>query len=96
MQADRCCWLRVGLANEKYRANAASDEIREPKEYLVRNRDIVNESQHVWGFPDQDTYVARSGTWSTIKYAKNAKPKKQVLVFLPDGTIVKGKDISTE
>jgi len=57
--------------NPYLRAFCAADTILEPKEYLVRNRDIVNDSHLVIGTPSTMEYVARSGTWSTIAYARN-------------------------
>ena len=54
--------------------------IKKEKPYLDRNKDIVNESQILIACPlDKNKEIIRSGTWSTIRYAK--KIKKKVLIF---------------
>jgi len=63
-----------------------SVEVREPKTYLARNRDIVDEIDLLIGIPP--TFEAkdalRSGTWYTIRYAM--KKDKSTISILPDGT----------
>lgn len=50
-------------------------EVRHPKEYLVRNKDIVRESDFLFVGPSSNTEELRSGTWSTYRFAKtNGKP----------------------
>lgn len=56
-------------------------EIREEKPYLVRNRDIVDESDMLVACPGGPE-EPRSGTWSTIRYAH--KQGKEVLIFMPE------------
>lgn len=41
--------------------------------YLKRNRDIVDSSHIVLGCPKERKNVVRSGTWATIRYARNKK-----------------------
>lgn len=53
-----------------YRAHCAADEIREPREYRDRNRDIVDAADVLFAAPD-GLERARSGTWSTVRYARN-------------------------
>ena len=48
----------------------AADEMRKPKPYLTRNREIVNEVQGLLACPVQKQEVLRSGTWATIRYAR--------------------------
>lgn len=51
------------------------DETRPEKNYLARNRDIVDESFVLLVIPKEMEPVIRSGTWSTQRYAeKNSKP----------------------
>lgn len=75
--------------NEKYRSSSTTripyQEIREPKEYMHRNRDIVNESSVLIAVPDTFSEVLRSGTWSTVRYAMRIK--KLVIVIWPDGSM---------
>ena len=65
--------------NDK-RAYCKFHEEREPKPYLVRNKDIVNESEFLLATPKERTEVLRSGTWSTIRYAKK---KIHGIIFFP-------------
>lgn len=58
-------------------------EVLPPKDYLPRNHDIVDASYLLLATPEQGKEVMRSGTWSTIRYAR--KKHKQVTVYLPDG-----------
>lgn len=73
---------------DKYSVYAfkTSLEVREPKTYLARNRDIVDETDLLIGIPP--TFEAkdalRSGTWYTIRYAM--KKDKSTISILPDGT----------
>jgi len=59
------------------RSFCEGDEIRDPKSYLERNKDIVNESDLLIAFPSTQKEVLRSGTWSTIRYAR-----KQFIYFI--------------
>jgi len=53
------------------------------KDYLVRNRDIVDNSDVLLAAPKSSTEELRSGTWSTIRYAR--KKKKLVIIIFPNG-----------
>lgn len=56
-----------------------------PKDYILRNHDIVDMSQHLIGCPQYMHSQLHSGTWSTIRYAvKRCKP---ITIVYPDGTI---------
>lgn len=67
------------------RAFCLFDELREPKDYLVRNKDIVNEADFMIIVPRGFVEELRSGTWSTARYTR----EKGVhgLIFWPDGTV---------
>lgn len=54
------------------------------KGYLKRNKDIVNCSELMLATPCSFKEEIRSGTWSTIRYAK--KIMKSLRVIWPDGT----------
>ena len=58
--------------NPKYRAYCKGyDKIHPEKEYLARNRDIVDSSKFLIAFPkDPSKEEQRSGTWATIRYAR--------------------------
>ncbi len=78
--------------NDSKRAFTEADQTRSPKGYLVRNRDIVNESFTLIAMPKGYYEVQRSGTWATIRYARQTH-KRRVIVW-PDGTYdVKGGDM---
>ena len=68
------------------RSFCKSEHIMEPKPYLQRNKDIVNSSTILVAFPDSDQEKIRSGTWSTIRYAR--KKKMDIIIFLPNGEII--------
>lgn len=61
-------------------------EVREPKDYLVRNDDIAREVDVLYACPDTFKEVRRSGTWTTVRYAR--KYNKRIVVIYPDGTVV--------
>jgi hypothetical protein len=56
-------------AAEGLRAHCACDETREPAPYLTRDHNIVLETQVLLAGPDGRERL-RSGTWTTIRYAK--------------------------
>ena len=66
-------------SDSKLRAFCNCDNILNPKTYLQRNKDIVNQTDILIGCPWNIQEQARSGTWSTIRYAK--KSNKKVLLF---------------
>ena len=55
--------------------------VNEPLEYLERNRKIVEVCDLLLAAPAQNTEILRSGTWSTIRYAK--KVNIPVVIFFP-------------
>lgn len=76
--------------DDKYRAFASETqrvfplvciEVREPKPYLERNRDIVDETEKLIACPIGVVEKLRSGTWSTVRYA--LKQNKRVFVIYP-------------
>lgn len=69
--------------NPKWRAFCAAEEVLEPKDYLVRNRDIVLGSHLMLATPNTTHEVAHSGTWWTIRLADELKVT--CTIVLPDG-----------
>lgn len=67
-------------ANPKKRAFTDCDEWREPKPYLERNHDIVDESDEIVACPKSRDEELRSGTWSTVRYAIR-KGKLEGLIY---------------
>ncbi len=72
-------------SNDRVRAWKGSPDIRAPKRYLTRNKDIVRETDILIAAPAEIEEQIRSGTWSTVRYAR--KLGKPVFVILPDGTV---------
>lgn len=60
-------------------------EIREERPYLVRNAEIVSETDVLVATPKGDREELRSGTWATIRRAR--QQGKQVIVAWPDGRV---------
>lgn len=86
--ADTCMFLLV--AHPPINTSKISDDLpwpdetREAKDYLVRNREIVDESAILIVTPKGFEEEIRSGTWSTYRYAK--KQGKAITIVFPDGT----------
>lgn len=55
------------------------DEYRKAKEYLIRNHDIVDESDILIACPFENKEILRSGTWATIRYAR--KLNKEIIII---------------
>ncbi len=70
-------------SDNKARAYCVSEYILPEKQYLDRNRDIVNETDVLIAFPSSEIEELRSGTWSTIRYAK--KINKKIILVYPNG-----------
>lgn len=54
--------------------------------YFARNRDIVNDSTLLLGFP-ATPFETKGGTWYTINFAK--KFNHNLIIVFPDGTTTK-------
>lgn len=55
------------------------DEYRDPLDYLVRDKNIVSETEFLIGAPKTDDEELRSGTWTTIRYSRKANKPREVL-----------------
>ena len=60
-------------------------EEKEPHDYLVRNRNMVDECDVLIACPYESNEVLRSGTWATIRYARKTKTKCQIIY--PSGLV---------
>ena len=54
------------------------------KDYLERNRDIVDATEYLVAAPSGAEQI-RSGTWSTIRYARSLG--KPISIVMPDGVL---------
>lgn len=70
---------------ETKRAFKGADIYRDPKDYMDRNQDIVNETDILIATPAEDEEKIRSGTWSTIRKAR--KRGMSVVLIYPSGSI---------
>lgn len=57
--------------------------IRDKQPYIKRNHNIVNECNILIAFPSSQKEIIRSGTWSTVRYAR--KKGKNLVIIYPDG-----------
>lgn len=70
----------------KWRAfSPHNDEIREPKPFVARDHDIVDETERMVATPAGRTEELRSGTWTTVRYAK--KRSREIELCLPNAKI---------
>ena len=69
----------------RYRAFRISSIVHDPKPPLLRNRDIVN-SGMVLIAALRSVETRRSGTWSTVRYAR--KRGRKIILVHPDGKVV--------
>lgn len=65
--------------DSKYRAYCEGEVILAPKEYLDRNMDIAIACTVLVATPLESNEQLRSGTWSTIRYAR--KMNKEVIIL---------------
>jgi hypothetical protein len=67
------------------RATCICNELRPPRPFLARDRDIVNVAHILLAAPAGFREEIRSGTWTTVRYARRIQRK--IVIFWPDGTI---------
>jgi hypothetical protein len=76
------CWLHPP-SNQIKRAYCKDSYFEEqPHSYLERNKQIVEDSEALIAVPDAPEH-ARSGTWSTIRYAR--KKFRPIIIIWPAG-----------
>jgi hypothetical protein len=69
-----------------YCANRYPAKVYDTFPYLVRNRNIVDSTDILLATPNGPE-TTRSGTWSTIRYAR--KKSKEIWIVHPDGKVTK-------
>lgn len=72
-------------SNPAARARHNSTVILPEKEYLDRNRDIVDAVDYMIVVPFEKEEILRSGTWMTYRYAKKRDVGRTII--FPDGTL---------
>jgi nucleoside 2-deoxyribosyltransferase len=70
--------------NPEKRAFKEADITHRREEYLTRNKKIVDKCHVLIAAPGEMHEVIRSGTWSTVRYAR--KLGKPVVLIYPDGS----------
>ena len=66
-----------------YRSNfTGNDEVREEKPFIARDHDIVDETDHMIATPISEIEEIRSGTWTTVRYAR--KKNKPIEIVYPE------------
>lgn len=69
--------------NMLYRSEwQGSHEVREAKPFIERDHDIVNETEVMLATPLTYEEVVRSGTWTTVRYAKKQKRTEGSTLFV--------------
>lgn len=84
-QAFRCYIVVHPPTEDRFRAFCNGDEEREPKPYLVRNKDIVKETSRLIACPKELTEQRIGGTWSTVRYARSFN--RSITFIFPDGSV---------
>lgn len=72
--------------NTLFQAWNAPFKVRyEPKEYIKRDKDIVDTSDILIATPRFMYEELRSGTWATVRYAE--KKNKPIVIIWPNGDV---------
>jgi hypothetical protein len=74
---------------ELLRAFCKADLILEPRDYLHRDRDIVDASKALLAAPATVAEGGWSGTWYTIRYAR--RRHVPVVIIGPDGRVIENE-----
>ena len=69
--------------NETKRAFCKVDLEMASFDHLVRNRMIINNSDYLVACPGEPDEQLRSGTWSTVRYARNHMGMSRIHLILP-------------
>jgi predicted Rossmann fold nucleotide-binding protein DprA/Smf involved in DNA uptake len=71
------------LSNQRAYSEGA-EKVYEPEKPIARNHKIVSECSGLIACPGKMTEEMRSGTWATIRYAR--QNSKRVVIVWPDGS----------
>ena len=72
---------------EDYRAHFPSNEDMEPKDYLARDRDIVDATSILIATPKEMEQQTSGGTWYTVKYKQESAQSDGLCIIWPDGRV---------
>ena len=72
--------------SSKYRAFKIGNFSHKPLPYLTRNKKIVDTTDFLIACPSGYKEKLRSGTWSTVRYAR--KKGKKIVIIYPSGNHV--------
>jgi hypothetical protein len=61
------------------RAWCRANVIRSPKNFHARNRDIVDDTDILLAAPNSEQEALRSGTWSTVRYARRKSKVTRII-----------------
>lgn len=70
---------------DTFRMFTSAGEVRRPKPYLVRNADIVDESDYLIACPKDSREQPAGGTWFTVRYARSLG--RTIALVYPDGRV---------
>jgi hypothetical protein len=74
-------------SNRSKMSERVCDVLHPPKPYLKRNHDIVDASDRLIAAPRLMCEEQRSGTWSTVRYARTLR--RPIAVCWPDGSVTR-------
>lgn len=77
-------WIHPSTRVDK-RAYKQSPHIFRPKDPILRNHDMVNVTQGLIATPKLAFEIVRSGTWTTIRYAR--KFRRPIFIVYPNGSL---------
>jgi len=85
---DWCTVIGHPPEDPKARAFCEYDVTREPKPFIARDHDIVDETDLLIATPKSDIHkICRDGTCATVRYAKSKQ--KPLVVIFPTGSMKK-------
>ena len=73
-------------SNPKHRAFCTGGIVHPVESYQVRNLNMVSSCDMVLALPNTNTEVLRSGTWQTVRMAR--QKELPIVIFFPDGRVV--------
>jgi hypothetical protein len=69
----------------RLRAYCRCDHVYPPRDYLERNQNIVRTTHELFAAPLTEVEQHRSGTWATVRYARQLG--KKITLIMPNGSV---------